>query len=84
MSISTPSHLEEFKIAIICALPLEAKTVQLLFDNLYDDPLDADYREVLCDPNAYTLGSIGNTMLSWCICQDQAKALRPVWQAILK
>ncbi|KAJ5662707.1 hypothetical protein N7462_011633, partial [Penicillium macrosclerotiorum] len=54
---STPSSREDFKIAIICALTLEAKAVLPLLETTYDDSLHIEYGKVPSDPNAYTLGS---------------------------
>jgi nucleoside phosphorylase len=58
MPIPPPSSREDFKIAIICALTLEAQAVVQLFDAIYDENLD-QYRKAPGDNNAYTLGSIG-------------------------
>lgn len=58
MPIPPPSSREDFKIAIICALTLEAKAVVQLFDATYDENLD-QYRKAPGDKNTYTLGSIG-------------------------
>jgi nucleoside phosphorylase len=50
-----PKNRDQFEIAIICALPLEADSVLALFDEFYDitdwQPLEA--------ANSYTIGRIG-------------------------
>ncbi|RAH49524.1 purine and uridine phosphorylase [Aspergillus brunneoviolaceus CBS 621.78] len=51
---------DQFQIAIICALPVEADAVRIVLDETYEAPND----ENLCakppdDPNFYTLGRIG-------------------------
>ncbi|KAH7460953.1 hypothetical protein FOMA001_g19445 [Fusarium oxysporum f. sp. matthiolae] len=53
-----PNDRRGFKIAIICALSLEADAVEALFDHHWDDdgpPFDKE----LGDPNAYSTGVIG-------------------------
>jgi hypothetical protein len=47
-----PSSREEFAIAIICALTLEAEAVEELFDETYDR-LGGHYRNQPGDDNAY-------------------------------
>ncbi|KAL4786920.1 hypothetical protein BJX76DRAFT_345944 [Aspergillus varians] len=54
-----PSSRDEFTIAIICALTLEAEAVEDLFDETYDR-LGECYRKEPNDDNAYVTGRIGN------------------------
>ncbi|KAL4765766.1 nucleoside phosphorylase domain-containing protein [Aspergillus foveolatus] len=54
-----PSSRDDFVIAIICALTLEAEAVEDLFDETYDR-LGECYRKELGDDNAYVNGRIGN------------------------
>ncbi|KAL3436907.1 nucleoside phosphorylase domain-containing protein [Aspergillus tetrazonus] len=54
-----PSSRDEFAIAIICALTLEAEAVEGLFDETYDR-LGERYRKEPGDDNAYVNGRIGN------------------------
>ncbi|KAL4868980.1 hypothetical protein BDV12DRAFT_208861 [Aspergillus spectabilis] len=54
-----PFSRDEFAIAIICALPLEAEAVEDLFDETYDR-LGERYRKEPGDDNAYINGRIGN------------------------
>lgn len=49
-----PQDRTAFKVAIICALPLEAECVQVLFDNIWDK----QYGKTAGDTNAYTTGII--------------------------
>jgi hypothetical protein len=56
-SPSQPKDQTDFKIAIICALPLEASAVSALFDKRWDDKT---YAEALSDSNAYSTGVIGH------------------------
>ena len=55
-SPSQPRGRNDFEIAIICALPLEANAVGALFDKLWDDQT---YGEALRDSNTYLTGVIG-------------------------
>lgn len=55
-TLQRPLHRRDFKIAIICALPLEASAVQALFDVCWND---VDYGKAPGDPNVYTTGRIG-------------------------
>ncbi|KAL5341979.1 hypothetical protein BJX70DRAFT_11584 [Aspergillus crustosus] len=52
-----PLSRNEFEVAIICALPLEANAVLSLFDQLFDD-LSLRHGDQ-SDPNSYSLGSMG-------------------------
>ncbi|GAQ04108.1 hypothetical protein ALT_1429 [Aspergillus lentulus] len=49
---------DEFEVAIICALPLEANAVLSLFDQFLDDDPSLTYRNPT-DPNSYSLGVMG-------------------------
>lgn len=53
-----PSSRNDFHIAIICALPLEADGVESMFDKFWDDE-GLDFGKAPDDPNAYTTGVIG-------------------------
>jgi hypothetical protein len=53
-----PRSRRGFKVAIICALPLEAENVQSVFDICWEDQ-DKRYGKVEGDQNAYTTGMIG-------------------------
>jgi nucleoside phosphorylase len=56
-----PQSRHEFKIAIICALPLEADAVEALFDEHYDeDEVCHKYGKHVGDANSYTTGRIHN------------------------
>ncbi|KAM5368499.1 hypothetical protein ACJZ2D_009476 [Fusarium nematophilum] len=50
-----PVGRDQFQIAIICALPLEADAVYLLFDEFFPNK----YHKAAGDPNHYTNGRIG-------------------------
>lgn len=53
-----PTARDDFEIAVICALTLEADAVDALFDHYWDEdgsPLDKAHG----DPNAYSTGAIG-------------------------
>ncbi|BCS19910.1 5'-methylthioadenosine/S-adenosylhomocysteine nucleosidase family protein [Aspergillus puulaauensis] len=56
--IPAPETRNDFKIAILCALPLEADAVEALFDRRWDDDGDR-FGKALGDPNAYSTGVIG-------------------------
>ncbi|KAK4082345.1 uncharacterized protein Triagg1_2157 [Trichoderma aggressivum f. europaeum] len=51
-----PKNRHEFKIAILCALPLEASVLQGLFDTHWDAE---KYGKEQVDTNAYSLGVLG-------------------------
>lgn len=53
-----PKTRNEFEIAIICALPLEADAVEALFDEYYDASGDK-YGKLPRDGNTYTTGRMG-------------------------
>ena len=59
-----PRNRNDFRIAIICALPLEAEMAQSVFDNDWDD---IDFGQAEGDQNAYTTGTIGryNVVLAY-------------------
>jgi nucleoside phosphorylase len=59
MSAPTPPHSRRsFKVAIICALPLEAEKVRAVFDTCWEDK-EMRYGQIEGDPNAYSTGVIG-------------------------
>lgn len=53
-----PLSRNDFHIAIICALPLEADGVESMFDKFWDEE-GLDFGKAPEDPNAYTTGVIG-------------------------
>ncbi|KAN0078947.1 hypothetical protein V8E54_005460 [Elaphomyces granulatus] len=57
LSPSQPRDRNDFEIAIICALPLEASAVSALFDKQWDDQ---KYGKAPRDSNAYSTGVIGH------------------------
>jgi nucleoside phosphorylase len=59
MDIQPPRQREEFKIGIICALPLEYDAASLAFDEFYDEN-EMHYGKLFGDHNVYTTGRIGN------------------------
>jgi nucleoside phosphorylase len=60
-----PSSRDEFAVAIICALTLEAEAVEALFDETYDR-LSESYKKQPGDNNAYFTGRIGNHNVVLC------------------
>ncbi|KAF5676656.1 hypothetical protein FCIRC_6951 [Fusarium circinatum] len=52
-----PTRRDDFEVAIICALTLEADAVIALFDHHWDDSYS--YGKARGDPNAYSIGVIG-------------------------
>ena len=56
--LAPPRYRQDFEIAIICALPLEADAVMALFDKDWIDE-GRTYGKAPGDPNAYTAGAIG-------------------------
>ncbi|GJC78098.1 hypothetical protein ColLi_00936 [Colletotrichum liriopes] len=58
-SLPRPASRIDFKVAIICALPLEFDAVTLLFDEFWDEDGDP-YGRAPGDTNTYTTGRIGN------------------------
>jgi nucleoside phosphorylase len=61
-----PSSRDDFAIAIICALTLEAEAVEVLFDETYDR-LSAFYKKQPGDDNAYFNGRIGSHNVVLCL-----------------
>lgn len=57
MASKRPSCHADFKIAIICALPLQYSAVSLSFEELWDDDGDP-YGRAAGDVNSYTTGRI--------------------------
>lgn len=55
---SRPRHRRDFKIALICALPLEADAVKAVFDKRWDGDGDI-YGKAPRDQNAYSTGLVG-------------------------
>lgn len=53
-----PRHRGDFRIALLCALPLEADAVKAVFDKRWDDDGDA-FGKAPRDQNAYSTGTIG-------------------------
>lgn len=53
-----PRHRRDFKIAIICALPLEADAVMATFDKRWDEHSNP-FGKTPGDPNAYSTGRLG-------------------------
>ncbi|KAL7914245.1 nucleoside phosphorylase domain-containing protein [Trichoderma velutinum] len=68
-----PFHRDEFKTAIICALPLEYDAVCLLFDEFWDDDGDP-YGTASGDINTYTTGRIGDQNVVLVLLQRMGKA----------
>ena len=60
-----PTRRDEFEIAIICALTLEADAVEALFDETYDK-FSQRYGKLPGDTNAYTNGRIGRHNVVLC------------------
>ncbi|CBF85596.1 hypothetical protein AN1806.2 [Aspergillus nidulans FGSC A4] len=54
-----PSSRTDFRIAILCPLPLEAEVVKPLFSRIYHAVEFPTLLKVRGDPNSYTLGRIG-------------------------
>jgi nucleoside phosphorylase len=67
-----PSSRDEFTIAIICALPLEAEPVEALFDETYDR-LSAFYKKQSGDDNAYFNGRIRSHNVALCLMPRMGK-----------
>lgn len=55
---TAPRSRRGFKVAIFCALPLEAEAVQSILDTCWED-LDKEYGKEVGDQNTYTTGVIG-------------------------
>ncbi|KAL2782503.1 hypothetical protein BJX66DRAFT_331145 [Aspergillus keveii] len=67
-----PSSRDEFAIAIICALTLEADAIEALFDETYDR-LSAIYKKQPGDDNAYFNGRIGSHNVVLCLMPRMGK-----------
>ncbi|KAL4863239.1 hypothetical protein BDV12DRAFT_206709 [Aspergillus spectabilis] len=67
-----PKGRNDFAIAIICALPLEADAVETLFDELYDR-LGRYYDKHPSDRNAYINGRIGKHNVVLCYMPGMGK-----------
>jgi nucleoside phosphorylase len=67
-----PSNRDQFAIAIICALTLEAEAVEELFDETYDR-LGEHYRKESGDDNAYINGRIGSHNVVLCYMPGMGK-----------
>ena len=52
-----PRHRRDFRVAILCALPLEASAIIYSFDKLWDDRI---FGKASSDSNAYSTGVIGD------------------------
>ncbi|KAL4948630.1 hypothetical protein BDW69DRAFT_89322 [Aspergillus filifer] len=50
---------DDFEVAIICALPLEANAVLSAFDRLWDLSATYAFRKAVKDPNFYSVGVMG-------------------------
>ncbi|KIX04501.1 uncharacterized protein Z518_05371 [Rhinocladiella mackenziei CBS 650.93] len=63
---SPPRNRRGFKVAVICALPLEAESVRSVFDICWEDE-DKQYGKREGDSNTYTTGVIGkhNVVLAY-------------------
>ncbi|KAH6959360.1 nucleoside phosphorylase domain-containing protein [Fusarium avenaceum] len=63
--LQPPAGRKDFRIAIVCALPLEADAITLLFDHFWDEQGDL-YGRADGDANTYITGRIGehNTVLA--------------------
>ncbi|KLO91833.1 Uncharacterized protein Y057_12090 [Fusarium fujikuroi] len=57
-STQPPKDRDEFRIAIVCALPCEADAVTLLFDEFWDE-ISAPYERLESDRNTYITGRMG-------------------------
>lgn len=67
-----PESRNHFAIAIVCALPLEAEAVEILFDETYDR-LGRHYGKQQGDANAYINGRIGKHDVVLCYMPDIGK-----------
>lgn len=67
-----PKSRNDFTIAIICALPLEAEAVEALFDETYDR-LGKHYGKEQRDANAYINGKIGKHDVVLCYLPGMGK-----------
>jgi nucleoside phosphorylase len=67
-----PATRNDFAVAIICALPLEADAVEILFDETYDR-LGRHYDKHPSDRNAYINGRIGKHNVILCYMPGMGK-----------
>lgn len=67
-----PKTRDEFSIAIICALPLEADAVEALFDETYDK-FGRIYGKTFRDNNVYINGRIGQHDVVLCYLPNMGK-----------
>ncbi|KAL4860638.1 hypothetical protein BDV12DRAFT_94262 [Aspergillus spectabilis] len=67
-----PKSRNDFAIAIICALPLEAEAVETLFDEHYDR-LGKHYGKAPGDANAYINGRLGKHDVVLCYMPEMGK-----------
>ncbi|KAK2782650.1 hypothetical protein FQN53_009666 [Emmonsiellopsis sp. PD_33] len=67
-----PRSRDGFKVAIICALPLEAEAVEALFDEIYDRS-GMIYGKQTGDTNLYTTGRIGKHDIVLCCMPEMGK-----------
>lgn len=67
-----PASRNDFTVAIICALPLEADAVEILFDETYDR-LGRHYSKHPSDRNAYINGRIGKHNVILCYMPGMGK-----------
>ncbi|KAI3120557.1 hypothetical protein CBS147326_9441 [Penicillium roqueforti] len=67
-----PKSRNDFTIAIVCALPLEAEAVEALFDETYDR-LGKHYGKERRDANAYINGKIGKHDVVLCYMPGMGK-----------
>lgn len=72
MSQNMPKTRDEFSIAIICALPLEADAVEGLFDETYDK-FGQIYGKSFRDNNVYINGRIGRHDVVLCYLPNMGK-----------
>lgn len=56
---SRPRNRDDFNVAIICALQIEANAVQAIFEDHWDDDGVYQYGKQPKDTNSYSAGSIG-------------------------
>ncbi|KAL4738122.1 hypothetical protein BDV11DRAFT_140548 [Aspergillus similis] len=67
-----PKNRNDFAIAIICALPLEAEAVEALFDEHYDR-LGKHYGKQPGEANAYINGKVGKHDVVLCYMPEMGK-----------
>ncbi|KAL2827679.1 hypothetical protein BJY01DRAFT_255622 [Aspergillus pseudoustus] len=78
-----PTSRNEFTIAIICALPLEADAVEALFDEVYDK-LGRSYGKRDGDANSYINGRIGKHNVVLCHMPEMGKVSAAIVSASAK